>query len=135
MSSSIEGTDASGARCDRVDAVRSGPGQRVLDKRGGDDENIPVEEVGTGVGYFDLPLLYFWGESLGTQFSSREARATRFAGRGSDGEEIGSNAGSKVGVESSAGRLTPATGGKSINALREDDSIALRACWCRTRVE
>ena len=55
------------------------------------------------------------------EFSSAGARATRFAGRGSDGEDdTGSKAGKRVGVDS-AGRLTPATGGISTNAFREGE--------------
>lgn len=55
---------------------------------------MPVEDVGIGVGYFSLSRPYFEGD----------ARA-RFAGRGKQGEENGSNAGSSDG----AGRLTPET--------------------------
>lgn len=134
-SSSIEGTDARGARSERLDAVLNSPARRVLNGRGGEEEKMPVEEVGTGVGYFDFPLPYLIGEYLGEQLCPGEARATRLAGRGSDGDEdgTGSKAGSKVGADS-AGRLTPATEGRSANALREGDSIASRACWRRTRL-
>ena len=57
----------------------------------------PVEEVGTGVGYFWTLFLPF-GDS----------RATRLAGRGREGDEDTSKAGSSDGA--GAGRLTPATG-------------------------
>ena len=126
-SSSIEGTEASGARSDKVEAVRCRPGRRVLHKRGGEDENMPVDEVGTGVGYFDFALPYFRGEYLGTAFSSGDARATRFAGRGSEGEDSGSKAGRREGKADSADLLMPATGGRAVNALREGDSIALES--------
>ena len=56
ISSSIEGTEAKGARSERVDAVLCRPGRRVLGNRGGEDEKMPVDEVGTGVGYFAFSL-------------------------------------------------------------------------------
>lgn len=48
--SSTEGTVDSGARSEKVDCVRAKPGRRVLSAFGGEDEDINVEEVGTGVG-------------------------------------------------------------------------------------
>lgn len=62
--------------------------------RGGDEEKIPVEEVGTGVGYFCCSPLHFGGDP----------EAMRLAGRGNVGEGKGSKAGSSEG----AGRFTPA---------------------------
>ena len=69
---------------------------------------MPVEDVGMGVGYFNLSLGW-WEEGLSGERSEGEARATRFAGRGRGGgdELYGSNAGSSEGP--GAGRLTPAT--------------------------
>lgn len=52
LSSSIEGTVESGARSESVETVRTKLGQPVLGIGGGDDESMPVEDVGTGVGYF-----------------------------------------------------------------------------------
>ena len=52
LSSSIEGTVESGARSETVETVRARPGRHVLEIGGGDDESMPVEDVGTGVGYF-----------------------------------------------------------------------------------
>lgn len=52
LSSSIEGTAESGARSESVETVLTRPRRDVLGFRGGDDESIPVEDVGTGVGYF-----------------------------------------------------------------------------------
>lgn len=92
----MEGTVESGVRSENVESVLESPRRRVRGNCGGDEEITPVEDVGIGVGYSCFSL-YFDGET----------RATRFAGRGSDGEEEnGSNAGSNDG----AGRLTPATG-------------------------
>ena len=124
MSSSIEGTDARGVRSESVDVVRCSPSRRVLRARGGDEERMPVEDVGTGVGYWNLPLPYLvGGENLDKRFSSGDAR-TRLAGRGNTGEEdTGSNAGKRIGVDST-GRFTPAAGGRGVNALRGDTSIS-----------
>ena len=63
-SSMIDGTDAKGVRSERFDVVRCKPGRRVLRTRGGEEESTPVEDVGMGVGYLDLPLLYLVGENL-----------------------------------------------------------------------
>lgn len=63
-----------------------------MDTRGGEDDNMAVDDVGTGVGYVT---------------SSLKASRLRLGGRGSVGdEETGSKAGSRV----AAGRLLPATG-------------------------
>lgn len=64
--------------------------------RGGEDDRMAVDDVGTGVGYFT---------------SSSRASRLRFGGRGSVGdEENGSKAGSRV----PADRLLPATGEPSM---------------------
>lgn len=65
--------------------------------RGGDDDKIPVVEVGTGVGYF----------SYATSRREGENSVCLFDGLGRPGEEKGSKAGSSDG----AGRLTPAAAG------------------------
>lgn len=79
--SSTAGTADRGARSE---VVRARPG-----RRGGELERMPVDEVGTGVGYLRCAFPVFW----------------RFNGRGRAGEEErGSNAGSNDG----AGRLVPA---------------------------
>jgi len=101
----------SGVRSEKVESVLERPRRRVQGNCGGDEEITPVEDVGIGVGYLCFSL-YFEGET----------RATRFAGRGRDGEEEnGSNAGSNDG----AGRFTPATAGTgSVGFLPEgEDSI------------
>jgi hypothetical protein len=72
--------------------------------RGGEEESIPVVDVGIGVGY----LLYR------ASLCEGEDRACLLNGRGRPGElESGSNAGSSDG----AGRFTPATRGKLEEAL------------------
>lgn len=71
------GSDASGARSDRVEIVLIMPGLPTA-PREGDDVKICVDEVGTGVGYF------VW-----SSYVSR----LRFRGRGRAGDENGSNAG------------------------------------------
>lgn len=55
MSSSREGTVESGARSeDRMDVVPCKMGRRVTYCCGGEEEvTMPVEEVGTGVGYLE----------------------------------------------------------------------------------
>lgn len=63
---------------------------------GGDDERIPVVEVGTGVGY------------LLNDLSKPGEGARRFDGRGNPGEEEN---GSKAGRSDGAGRFTPEIGG------------------------
>ena len=99
------GTVESGARSENVESVLERPGRRARGNCGGDEEITPVEDVGIGVGYLCFSL-YFDGEMW----------ATRFAGRGRDGEEEkGSNAGRSDG----AGRFTPATG--------ETDSVGFLA--------
>lgn len=71
------------------------PGRRVLRSCGGEDERMPVDEVGMGVGYFCCLRFHLGGDS----------RAIRLVGRGKVGEGKGSKAGSSEGAE----RLTPAT--------------------------
>jgi len=93
----IEGTLESGARSETEDCVLCRPGLALI--RGGEEERIPVVEVGTGVGYF-------WKAA---SRSEGEKRACLLSGRGNPGEEdSGSNAGSSVG----AGRFTPAVEGR-----------------------
>lgn len=87
--SSRDGTADRGARSEMVDKVRTGAGREDC-RRGGEEESIPVLEVGIGVGYLRKALL---GPS----------RACRFKGLGRPGEEEGSKGGSNAG----AGRLTP----------------------------
>ena len=65
-------------------------------RRGGEDDNMAVDDVGTGVGYVT---------------SSLRASRLRFGGRGSVGED---DNGSKAGRRDAAGRLLPATGDPSI---------------------
>ena len=88
----IEGTAERGARSEIEDCVRCRPGLAAI--RGGEEDRIPVVEVGTGVGYF-------W---KAFSRSKGEYRACLLDGRGSPGEEEGSNAGRSDG----AGRFTPA---------------------------
>lgn len=52
-SSSTDGTLQSGDRSETVDWVLWIRGRRADGSRGGDDEGIAVEDVGTGVGYLD----------------------------------------------------------------------------------
>ena len=49
------GTDTSGGRTDCVEVVLCIIGLLLI--CGGDDDMIPVEDVGTGVGYFDCSLI------------------------------------------------------------------------------
>lgn len=121
------GTEASGARSESDEKVRWRPGRRAA--RGGDEDMIPVDDVGTGVGYLERSSVRIpangaldgevWGDS----------RATRFAGRGSGGEdESGSKAGSRAGT-SEAGRFTPATDGTSPLDERGRGSMAVMGEW------
>jgi hypothetical protein len=64
--------------------------------RGGEDDSMAVDDVGTGVGYVT---------------SSLRASRLRFGGRGSVGDEEN---GSKAGRRDAAGRLLPATGDPSM---------------------
>ena len=67
---------------------------------------MPVDEVGTGVGYLCFSVPYLGEDRLGLGRVG-ELHATLFNGRGRGGDdEYGSNAGSREGV--GAGRLTPA---------------------------
>ena len=82
---------------------------------------MPVEEVGTGVGYLCFPSRYLSGERLIPEREG-DSHATRFNGRGSGGdEEYGSNAGSKEGT--GAERLTPALGETSTFVLAGETVI------------
>jgi len=93
----IEGTADRGARSETEDCVLCRPGLALI--RRGEEDKIPVVEVGTGVGYF-------WKAA---SRSEGEDRACLFSGRGNPGEEdSGSNAGRSVG----AGRFTPAVEGR-----------------------
>lgn len=108
MSSSTVGRAPSGTRPVGVESTRLGRGRIEEGKLGGDDETIPVEEVGNGEGYLRLSLNNLLGEYFVTGLRVGESRATRLAGRGSDGEEReGSKAGSNVGP--GAERFVPAT--------------------------
>lgn len=87
------GTVDRGLRSEPAEKVR-----RVEDRAaatpGGEDDRIWVDEVGTGVGYF----------------KTSGSRATRFEGRGREGDELkGSKAGSRE-----AGRFMPATGARAL---------------------
>ena len=116
-SSVIDGTAARGARSETADCVRCIGGRRNECTGGGEEDIIPVEEVGTGVGYF-------WLEGT---FSDGKTRAWRFAGRGKPGEEEnGSNGGNNDGV--GAGRFTPATGDTGPVARFGVDFIMLVQC-------
>ena len=82
---------------------------------------MPVDEVGTGVGYLCFSVPYLGEDRLGLGRVG-ELHATLFNGRGRGGEdEYGSNAGSSEGVE--AGRLIPAVEGTSTFALGEEIAI------------
>jgi hypothetical protein len=94
----IVGTVESGARSEREDCVRCNPGLgRVI--RGGDEDRIPVVDVGIGVGYFWYAASRCDGEKT----------ACLLEGRGKAGEE---DRGSKAGNNEGAGRLTPAVAGE-----------------------
>jgi len=115
-SSVMDGTAERGARSETVDCVRCVPGRRDDSSCGGEEGMIPVEDVGTGVGYFWLAAVCSIGET----------RAWRFTGRGRPGEEEnGSNAGSNEGA--GAGRFTPATGDTRTFARLGVDSIVPEA--------
>lgn len=116
----MEGTADKGARS-VVDA-RFRDGRTA--GRGGEEEMIPVVEVGTGVGY----LAYMESRPEG------EKRACRFEGRGKPGEEedSGSNAGSREG----AGRFfVPAKDGNAgwELVLLGEESI-MTDIYCKSRV-
>lgn len=100
------GTADKGLRSEPAEKVR-----RVEDRAaatpGGEEDIIWVDEVGIGVGYF---------ETAGS-------RATRFEGRGREGDELkGSKAGSRE-----AGRFTPATGAREL--LVGEESILTGALF------
>ena len=82
---------------------------------------MPVDEVGTGVGYLCFSATCL-GEDRLRLGRVGDSHATLFNGRGSGGDdEYGSNAGSREGV--GAGRLTPAVGDTSIFVLGEEIAI------------
>lgn len=57
------GTEASGVRSESVDWARDTPGRRVRAWRGGEEEMMPVDEVGTaGVGYLCCLFLHLGGD-------------------------------------------------------------------------
>jgi hypothetical protein len=86
--SSIEGTADRGALSERDDWVRMRPGLGRWTP-GGDEERMPVLEVGTGVGYLRNALE-----------AAEPIRACLLAGRGSPGEEDrGSKGGRRLGAE------------------------------------
>jgi hypothetical protein len=62
LESSIDGTVANGARSEKVEIVRCRPGRRVFGPRGGEEEGMRVDEVGTGVGY-ERSLKFFDGDA------------------------------------------------------------------------
>jgi len=90
------GTADNGARSERTDCVRARPGRERDCILGGLDDNIPVVEVGTGVGYFCC------GDEVWKS-------VCRFRGLGKPGEE---EKGSKAGRREGAGRFVPAIGSK-----------------------
>lgn len=114
----MDGTADKGARSERADSVRTSAVGRDAVPRipGGDEERIPVLEVGTGVGYLRYAVLPI-----------EPARACRLTGRGSPGEE---ERGSKGGRRVGAGRLVPAAGGGSVGSVffdcGEESIIMLR---------
>jgi hypothetical protein len=116
------GTEESGARSDTEDWVRCRPGLPFC-KGGGEEDRIPVVDVGTGVGYF----LY------AASCCEGEPSACLFEGRGRAGEE---EKGSKAGSSEGAGRLTPAVAGNDgcrLILLGEESimvrvQLLLRAC-------
>ena len=89
-------TAESGARSDKMDWVRRRPALGTM--CGGEEERIPVVDVGIGEGYFRYASSWCEGECL----------ACRLAGRGSAGEEEDEEEGSKAGSRDGAGRFTPA---------------------------
>ncbi len=99
----MEGTAESGARSETEDWVRCRPGLSS-GMRGGEEDRIPVVEVGTGVGYFSYAASRREGENS----------ACLFEGLGRPGEE---EKGSKAGSSDGAGRLTPAAAGNDGDKL------------------
>ena len=80
---------------------------------------MPVDEVGTGVGYLQRALLCFEGDCFVREILSVLEARSLFVGRGSCGDEdVGSNAGSREGFES-AGLFFPIIGGNSAMGGRE----------------
>lgn len=77
----------------------------MLGNCGGEEVGTKVEEVGTGVGYVEIP--------------PSDSRARRFTGRGRVGEDVnGSNGGS-----SEAGRFVPAAAEALGHSLEGDESM------------
>ena len=108
----------SGARSEVVENVRRIAGRRDCGNLGGEEDIIPVEEVGTGVGYLCFSLRNFNGEYFFGEQRVGELLRTRFAGLGSGGDdEYGSNAGRRVGI--GADRLTP-----TIDCIAPPDLLA-----------
>lgn len=127
------GTVLSGARSDVVENVLF-IGRRDCVRWGGGDERIPVEDVGTGVGYLCLALRNVVGDDLVGESSLGDSRATRLTARGSGGEEeYGSKAGSNDGT--GAGRLTPTMEGTGTALLRGEGSIVPVRCFKQDAVE
>ena len=102
------GTADKGARSEPAEKVRRVE-ERAAATPGGEEDRILVDEVGTGVGY----------ETAGS-------RATRFDGRGREGDELkGSKAGNRE-----AGRFTPATGARTL--LVGEESMVTGALFSHT---
>jgi hypothetical protein len=109
----IVGTAESGARSESEEWVRCKPGLGI-GIRGGDEERIPVVDVGIGVGYFRYAASRCDGDKT----------ACLLEGRGRAGEE---DRGSKAGRSEGAGRLTPAVAGEDacrLILLGEESIIA-----------
>lgn len=100
--SSRDGTVDRGARSDTIDCARSVTTPAGWSwRRGGEDERIPVLEVGIGVGYLTKEA-----GPLGL------SRAILFNGLGRPGDDEGSKGGSKVGAGRFLDPSSPETGGK-----------------------
>jgi hypothetical protein len=109
----IEGTVESGARSETEDKVRCKRGLLSW-YGGGEEERIPVVDVGIGVGYFRYAASCWGGGET----------ACLFEGRGKPGEE---EYGSKAGSRDGAGRFTPAVAGNEgcISVLLGEESILI----------
>lgn len=99
----IAGTADKGARSRAAEKDRGREGREAATPGGGEEDMIWVDEVGTGVGYVE----------------TSGSRATRFWGRGREGDELGSKAGSKA-----AGRFTPKI--EPTRLFNGEDSIVKR---------
>lgn len=93
--SSIQGTERRGFRSEAVESDRCIVG-RALTRPGGEDDMMPVLDVGTGVGYL-VKAFWLLMPAAPRGFLIRRGRPGE--------EERGSNAGRRDG----AGRFTPAT--------------------------